>query len=256
MAFLIYGVVCYLLFFVTFLYLIGFVGNLAVPKSIDSGPAGPVGWAVFVNVLLIALFGLQHSTMARPGFKAWWTRYVPKPIERSTYVLITSIIFLFMFWQWQPIPTVVWQVDNPIAAGALRVLFAFGWGLALLASFLIDHFDLFGVRQVVLHWRNQPYTHPPFAMPWLYRLVRNPLMLGFVIAVWSTPVMTLGHLLFSATMTGYVLIGIHFEERDLMKVLGEPYLRYREATPMLLPWPKGLFGGRKAPSAQGAPDPS
>lgn len=236
--FLLYGVTCYFCFFGTFLYLIGFVENFLVPKSIDTGEVVPLSQALLINTLLVALLGVQHSTMARPGFKAWWTRMIPKPIERSTYVLITSALFCLIFWQWRPIPTVIWQVDHSTIRTLLIAVSVMGWGIALYASFLIDHFDLFGLRQVWLYFRGRPYVHPPFKRPPLYRLVRNPLMLGFLIAFWFTPDMTSGHLLFCLLFTTYILIGVSFEERDIERILGEDYRRYRAQTPMLLPRPR------------------
>lgn len=238
MSSFVYGAACYGAFFVTILYLIGFSGDLLVPKSVDSGSPGPGASAVLIDLLLIGLFGIQHSIMARPGFKRWWTRIVPKPIERSTFVLITSLLLWLLFWQWRPIPSVIWRIDHASARIILTGLFFVGWGLVFYSSFLIDHFDLFGVRQVYLHLRGREYTHSPFKTPPLYRLVRNPLMLGFIIAFWATPVMTSGHLLFSIGMTAYIFIGVAFEERDLMGFLGEDYQRYRARTPMLLPWPR------------------
>lgn len=236
MAFL-YGSAVYVVFLGTFLYAIGFVGNLVVPKSIDTGEVAPVSVAIPINVLLLVLFVIQHTVMARPGFKARWTRIVPKPIERSTFVLATSIVLILLFWQWRPMPQVVWSVDHPAGRVVLWGLFGAGWALVLYASFLIDHFDLFGLRQVYRHWRGLPHAHPVFVMPWLYKLIRNPLMLGFLIAFWSTPVMTQGHLLFSVLTTGYIFMGIAFEERDLLRMLGEDYRQYRARTPMLMPMP-------------------
>jgi protein-S-isoprenylcysteine O-methyltransferase Ste14 len=237
LVFFVYGVVCYALFFGTFLYMIGFLGNLVVPKSIDTGAQGPALIAVFINTMLIALFGLQHSIMARPGFKQRWISWLPRPIERSTYVLITALLLLLIFNQWRPVPATVWSLQG---SGELltRGLFFAGFGLVLYSSFLIDHFDLFGLRQVFLHLRGREYTHPDFAVPTLYKLIRHPLYLGWFLAFWATPVMTVGHLLFAALMSGYILIAIPLEERDLSFFLGEDYRRYRERTPMFLPWSK------------------
>lgn len=234
----VYGAVCYVVFLVSFVYAIGFVESILVPKAINDGTPVAVPQAILINVLLLGLFAVQHTIMARPGFKKWWTQFVPKPVERSTFVLAASLLLLLIFWQWRPLPAVVWHVDHPVGWFVLKGLSFAGWALVLYASFLIDHFDLFGLRQVFLHMRKRAYSHPVFASPPLYRLVRNPLMLGFVIAFWSTPYMTVGHLLFAAVTTGYILVGIQFEERDLARVLGEDYLRYRERTPMLLPFPR------------------
>ncbi len=233
-----YGAACYVLFVITFLYMMGFVANLVVPKSIDSGSAGPLSQAILINLSLPGLFAVQHTIMARPAFKRWWTRFVPAQIERSTFVLVTCLILFAMVWQWRPMTASVWSIENQAARCAIWSLHYLGWAIVLYSSFLIDHFDLFGLRQVWLHLRGQPYAHAPFAMPWLYRLVRNPLMLGFLIAFWATPEMTQGHLLFDAATTGYILIGIQFEERDLIRILGEDYRRHRANTPMLLPRPR------------------
>ena len=233
-----YGAVVYVVFLATFSYMIGFVGNLVVPKSIDTGEAGPTGLAIVVNALLLSLFAIQHTIMARPGFKAWWTKIVPAAIERSTFVLVTCIVLILMVWQWRAMPEIVWSVESTMGRYLLFGMFASGWALVLYATFCIAHFDLFGLRQVVLHLQGKNYTHPGFAMPWLYKMVRNPLMLGFLLAFWSTPVMTQGHLLFSILVTGYVFVGIQFEERDLLKALGEQYRLYRARTPMIFPFPK------------------
>ena len=231
----VYGVVSYLVFLASFLYAIGFVGNLVVPKSIDTGPAGPLAEALLVNVLLLGLFALQHSVMARRGFKRWWTRFVPPSVERSTYVLCSSLLLLLLYWSWQPILGVVWHVENRVGVMALAALFWLGWALVLYCTFAIDHFDLFGLRQVWFRLRGIEYVAVPFVQSRLYRLVRHPLMVGFLIAFWSTPTMTQGHLLFSLAITGYVLLAILLEERDLVEVHGEAYVQYRREVRMLVP---------------------
>jgi len=230
-----YGVASYVVFLVSFLYAIGFVGNLVVPKAIDTGPEGPAGQALLVDVVLLGLFAVPHSMMARPGFKRWWTQIVPRAVERSTYVLISSLLLLLLFWKWQPITGVVWNLENPISVVALYALFWLGWGLVLYSTFAIDHFDLFGLRQVWFRFRGVAYLPVPFVQPTLYKFVRHPLLLGFLIAFWSTVTMTQGHLLFSAATTGYVLIGIFLEERDLMAAHGKAYEHYRREVRMLLP---------------------
>lgn len=237
-AYLVYGALAYGLFLVTFCYAIGFISNAVVPKSIDIGRVEPARTAILINVALLSLFVIQHTVMARPAFKAAWTRIVPPPIERSTFVLATCGVLGLLFWQWRPLPALVWNVELPALRYALHGLAALGWLLVLYSSFLIDHFDLFGLRQVVLYWRGRAYTHPGFATPWLYRVVRNPLMLGFITAFWATPSMSQGRLLFAGLATGYILIGIAFEERDLSRMLGEDYRRYRARTPMLIPIPR------------------
>ncbi|HET9874468.1 MAG TPA: NnrU family protein [Mycobacterium sp.] len=232
-----YGALSYVLFLVAFLYAIGFVGNIAVPRGIDAGVAAPTGEAVAVNVLLLGLFAIQHSVMARPVFKRWWTRFVPQTIERSTYVLLSSLALFLLYWQWRTMPAVVWNVTAPAARVGLHALFWLGWAIVLAVTFMISHSDLLGLRQVYLAWRGQPYTDIGFRTPLLYRLVRHPMMLGFVVAFWATPTMTAGHLLFAVATTGYILIALQLEEHDLVAALGDPYRDYRARVPLLLPWP-------------------
>jgi protein-S-isoprenylcysteine O-methyltransferase Ste14 len=237
LAFL-YGVVAYLAFLVAILYAIGFVGNIVVPKTIDGGMPEPTGQALVVNVLLLGLFAVQHSGMARIEFKKWWTKYIPQPIERSTYVLISSLVLGLLYWLWRPMPAVIWNVDNGAGAFVLWALYALGWVTVFASSFMIDHFDLFGLRQVTLYLSGREYTSPPFKMPLLYRLVRHPLMLGLIIAFWATPMMTAGHLLFAAATTGYIFIALQLEERDLVRFHGEGYRRYQRSVSMVFPWPR------------------
>jgi protein-S-isoprenylcysteine O-methyltransferase Ste14 len=237
-AALTYGVVCYALFFATFLYLIAFVADVAVPKTVDAGPAAvatDVGAAFLIDALLLALFGLQHSVMARPRFKTWWLRFVPRPIERATYVLASSAVLIVLFVFWQPIDATLWHVESEVGRGALLALFGLGVGTVLYSTFLIDHFDLFGLRQVVLYFRRREYTHKRFMTPSLYKLIRHPLYVGWIVMFWSAPTMTAGHFLFSLGMTAYILIAIPMEERDLADALGEPYRNWRERTPAFVP---------------------
>jgi methanethiol S-methyltransferase len=231
-----YGVICYLVFLGTFLYAIGFVSNLIVPKSIDSGPSALLGEALAVDLLLLGLFAIQHSVMARPIFKRWWTRFVPSPIERSTYVLVSSLLLALLFWQWRPVLGQVWEVQQPLAVFALWGLCGAGWLTVLISTFLIDHFDLFGLRQVFLFAKGKPYSPVPFRTPALYQVVRHPIMLGFLIAFWATPVMTWGHLLFAMMTTAYMLVGVQLEEHDLRTAFGGTYEEYRQQVSMMMPW--------------------
>lgn len=232
---LIYGVVCYTIFFLTFLYLIGFLSNLLVPRSIDVGLAATTLTAVAINVALIALFGIQHSVMARPEFKKHWTRIVPHSIERSTYVLLTSAILILMYWQWRPMGAVIWEAQAAWAQYVLWAVFFGGFLIVLLATFVIDHFELFGLRQVWLNLREKAYTHSSFKVTYFYKFVRHPIYVGFILAFFGTPRMTAGHLLFAVGMTLYILIAVRYEERDLVRFLGKDYTKYQEKVPMLIP---------------------
>lgn len=247
---LFYGVFCYLTFLLAFGYLFGFLGNVAVPKSVDSGVSTSVPGAVLVDVMLLALFALQHTVMARPTFKRWWTRFVPRPVERSTYVLLTNITLVLLFWFWQPIDGVVWDVQNGLARAGLYGLFGIGWIIVFVATLQLNHFDLFGLRQVWLYFRGRPYTHLPFEMPLFYKYVRHPLYVGWILAFWATPTMSAGHLLFACVATAYLLIAIQFEERNLLEFHGESYARYRDAVRMLIPVRRGNPATSLRPAAE------
>ena len=231
-----YGLACYVIFLFTFLYAVGFVGNFAVPRTIDAAPSGDFATSLAIDLLLLGIFAVQHSVMARPVFKRWVTRFIPQAAERSTYVLTASLALIALFVFWRPLGGVVWQVQSPLAAGGLHLLCAFGWTLVLLSTFMIDHFDLFGLRQVYLNLIEETYWPVEFRTPGPYRWVRHPLYLGFLIAFWSTPVMSVAHLVFALMTTGYILVAIRLEERDLIDNLGHVYREYRQRVPMLLPF--------------------
>lgn len=232
-----YGLIAYLIFFGSFLYAIGFVGNYLVPKSIDSGTEGEFVPSIIIDLVVLGLFTFQHSLMARPFFKRWWKRIVPEAIERSTYVLFASLLLDLLFWQWQPLKGVIWQVNEQPGRIALQLVSLAGWFTVLTSTFMINHFDLFGLRQVYLNLKNEPYRQLPFTTRFLYRFIRHPLMLGFMIAFWFTPGMTTGHLIFAAATTAYILIAIQLEERDMMAANPEEYGRYRRKVSMLIPLP-------------------
>ena len=233
-----YGIVAYFAFFGTILYMIGFVGGFGVPKAINDGAMRGFAFALAVNLGLVLAFGVQHSVMARPAFKAWWTQFISKAVERSTFVLVSSLILVATFYFWVPMPQTLWSIDSEPLRAAIYTLYGIGWFLVFYSSFLINHFDLFGLRQVFLYFKEKSYTPVPVKVVSLYRFVRNPLMLGFAIAVWATPLMTVGHLVFALSMTAYIFIGVYFEERTLMRELGREYREYRSKTPMIIPMPK------------------
>jgi len=233
---LLYGLASYLIFFVTILYAIGFVDGMLVPKDINAGMEAPWPEAILVNLALMSLFAIQHSVMARKSFKRWWTQYVSPSIERSTYVLLASLVLLLLFWQWRPMPSVIWQISHPQIAMALTALSMLGWVIVFTSTFLINHFELFGLKQVVDNLAGRDAAAPTFRTPLYYKFVRHPIYLGFIIAFWATPLMTVGHLLFAAVTTAYIFVGIFLEERDLVELFGDDYRRYRERVAMILPW--------------------
>ncbi len=233
-----YGVVSYVAFLAALLYAIGFVGEMVVPKSIDDGEDGPLGTALAVNIALLAAFAIQHSVMARPAFKQQWTKVVPKPIERSTFVLFTSLVLFLLYWQWRPMTGEIWHVDNSVGSVLLLALFWIGWLTVLASTFMIDHFELFGLKQTYFYLIGREIPPASFKTPLLYQLVRHPIMLGFIIAFWATPTMSAGHLLFAAVTTVYILIAIRIEEHDLVGLFGDEYREYRKQTSLILPIPK------------------
>ena len=233
-----YGLVAYFAFFGTILYAIGFVMGLVVPKTIDTGAASSTTQAVVVDLLLMSLFAVQHSVMARRQFKEWWTQYVPKSVERSTYVLFASLTLMLLFWQWQPLPAIVWQIEDPGVAVAIAAISLVGWVIVFTSTLLINHFELFGLHQVANNLTGRAMPAPRFRTPLYYKFVRHPIYLGFIIAFWAAPTMTVGHLLFAAVTTAYIFVGILLEERDLIDLFGDDYRRYRERVSMLLPWRK------------------
>jgi len=248
---IVYGLIAYAVFLASSLYAVGFVGNWAVPKSIDSPEVSGPMKSLLVNTLLLGLFAIQHSVMARPGFKAFWTKIVSNSVERSTYVLISSLLLLLLFWQWHPMTAIVWDIPEKPARIAVQGLHWVGWLIALTSTFMISHWDLLGLRQVFLNLQGRVYRPPEFKIFALYGLVRHPLMLGFIVAFWATPTMSLGHLVFAVATTGYILIALQFEERDLIDSIGSAYVEYKKRVPMLLPWPRANRGKRSSQVAHG-----
>jgi protein-S-isoprenylcysteine O-methyltransferase Ste14 len=233
-----YGIVAYFAFLITVLYAIGFVGGFAVPRTVDAGRQASPAEALIVDILLMSLFAVQHSLMARKPFKQWWTQYVPKSVERSTYVLVASLCLMLLFWQWLPIPAIVWQIDEPDVAATVAAVSLAGWVIVFTSTFMINHFELFGLHQVTNNLTGRETPEPRFRTPLYYKFVRHPIYLGFIIAFWAAPVMTAGHLLFAAVTTAYIFVGIWLEERDLVEMFGDEYRRYKKRVSMLLPWRK------------------
>ncbi len=245
----VYGLACYAMALAVFIYLAAFLANFYVPKTVNSGEAGPFGQALIINILLLAVFGLQHSIMARPTFKNAWTKVVPKPVERSTYLLLSNLVMILLFWQWQPMTGVVWTIGGEVGRTVVWALYAIGWGVLLLSTFLINHFDLFGLRQIWLNLRNQEYTSLTFKTPGPYQLIRHPIYLGWLIVFWAAPTMTVGHLVLALGMTVYIFIAIWFEERNLVDIHPE-YAEYKSRSSMILP-----IGFGKGSSGSGRPEP-
>ncbi len=243
---LVFGIVAYLVFLASFLYSVGFVGNLSLPATIDRGHPSPPIQAIGIDLALLSLFAVQHSAMARLSFKRWWTRFIPVSMERSTYVLLSSLTLLLLFWQWRPIPNTVWSVTDPLAAGAIAAVYWIGWTVALSSTFLTSHLQFFGLSQVSTHFFSETLPAPFLKTTLFYRYVRHPLYFGLLLAFWAAPSMTAGHLLFALATTGYILIGIQLEERDLVGTFGEDYRRYRRQVAMLIPMPQRKFPAREA----------
>lgn len=253
---LMYGIVAYLLFFVTFLYAIAFVAGIGVPKTIDNGVTTSAALAVIIDLVLMSIFAIQHSVMARTGFKRWWTKIVSPALERSTYVLAATLALMLLMWQWRPLPAVVWHVENSTTATALLTLSAAGWAVVLLSTFLINHFELFGLHQVLNNLRGKQMPEARFRVPLFYKVVRHPIYLGFIIAFWATPMMTAGHLLFAAVTTAYIFVGIMLEERDLVALFGDDYRRYRQRVGMIVPFTGRASGPLADTKASRSPSPN